>query len=103
MKKPKRFLVNGRIVKKLIVGNTCLYVGDDNYGQSLIWLNRIINSEKDDLREDIHGFARILQLICHYELGHVDVIEYYVRSTYRFLLKTENLQLFQKYIQISNL
>ena len=76
----------------------CLYVGDNNYSESLIWLNRIINSEKDDLREDIHGFARILQLICHYELGHTDVIDYYVRSTYRFLLKTENLQLFQKYI-----
>jgi hypothetical protein len=76
----------------------CLYVGDSNFSEALVWLNRIINTEKDNLREDIHGFARILQLICHYELGHTEVIDYYVRSTYRFLLKTKNLQMYQKYI-----
>ncbi|MCB0504103.1 MAG: hypothetical protein KDC58_01245 [Cyclobacteriaceae bacterium] len=76
----------------------CLYTGDSNFGEALYWLNRIINSESADLREDVHGFARILSLICHYELGNQDVIDYYIRSTYRFLLKKENLQLYQKYI-----
>ena len=76
----------------------CLYVGNSDFGEALIWLNKIINTEKDDLREDIHGFARILQLICHFEMGHNEVIDYYVRSTYRFLLKTENLQMYQKNI-----
>lgn len=50
------------------------------------------------MREDIHGFSRILSLICHYELGHRDILDYYVRSTYRFLLKRENLQQYHKYI-----
>lgn len=76
----------------------CLYIGDSNFGEALYWLNRIINSESADLREDVHGFARILSLICHYELGNQDVIDYYIRSTYRFLLKKKNLQLYQKYI-----
>ena len=75
-----------------------LYVGAGDFSEALVWLNRIINTEKGHLREDIHGFSRILLLICHYELGHTDVIDYYVRSTYRFLLKTENLQVFHKYI-----
>lgn len=76
----------------------CLYTGDSNFSEALYWLNRIINSESADLREDVHGFARILSLICHYELGNQDVIDYYVRSTYRFLLKKKNLQLYQKSI-----
>ncbi len=76
----------------------CLYVGNNEYSESLIWLNKIINTENIDLREDVHGFARILSLICHYELGNQDVIDYYIRSTYRFLLKKKNLQLYQKYI-----
>jgi len=76
----------------------CLYFGNDNHREALAWINRIINEEDVDLREDIHCFARILNLICHYELGNSDVIEYYIRSTYRFLLKKDDLHNFQKYI-----
>ncbi len=76
----------------------CLYIGNNEFGESLSWLNKIINTENIDLREDVHGFARILSLICHYELGNQDVIDYYIRSTYRFLLKKKILQLYQKYI-----
>ncbi|MES2731120.1 MAG: hypothetical protein V4714_05200, partial [Bacteroidota bacterium] len=43
-------------------------------------------------------FARIISLICHFELGNKDVIKYYIKSTYRFLLMKEDLHLFQKYI-----
>lgn len=76
----------------------CLYFGNDNYRQALKWLNRIINSEDQDIREDVHSFARIVNLITHYELGNTDVIEYYIRSTYRFLLKKHDLHLFQELI-----
>lgn len=76
----------------------CLYVGASDFHEGQLWINRIINTSKGDLREDIHGFARILLLICHYELGHTDIIDYHVRSTYRFLLKTKNLQMYHKYI-----
>jgi len=76
----------------------CLYFGNDNHREAIAWINRIINEEDVDLREDIHCFARILNLICHYEVGNNDVIEYYIRSTYRFLLKKDDLHNFQKYI-----
>jgi hypothetical protein len=76
----------------------CLYVGDSNFGEALGWLNRIINTEQSLIREDIHGFSRILSLICHYELGHTDILDYHVRSTYRFLLSHENLQQYHRYI-----
>lgn len=76
----------------------CLYFGDSQYHKALEWLNRVQQDEKADLREDIHSFARILSLIAHYELGNMEVIDYYIRSTYRFLLKKGELHLFQKYI-----
>ncbi|RLD20242.1 MAG: hypothetical protein DRI71_10675 [Bacteroidetes bacterium] len=76
----------------------CLYVGDSNFSEALGWLNRIINTEQSLIREDIHGFSRILSLICHYELGHRDILDYHVRSTYRFLLSHENLQQYHRYI-----
>ncbi|RED92835.1 hypothetical protein [Marinoscillum furvescens] len=76
----------------------CLYFGNENYRKALKWLNRIINSEDQDIREDVHSFARIINLITHYELGNRDVIDYYIRSTYRFLLKKDDLHAFQQYI-----
>ncbi len=76
----------------------CLYFGNSQYSEALEWINRVQNDENVELREDIHSFARILSLIAHYELGNMEVIDYYIRSTYRFLLKKGDLQLFQKYI-----
>ena len=76
----------------------CLYFGNDNFKDAIFWLNKIINSTDVNIREDIHGFARILSLICHYELGNIELIQYNVRSTYRFLLKTRDLHFFQRYI-----
>ena len=77
---------------------TCLYFGNSNFSEALKWINRILNSDNQDIREDVHSFTRILNLITHYELGNNDVIEYYLRSTYRYLLKKEDLHLFQQTI-----
>lgn len=75
-----------------------LYFGNDNFNEAIQSLNKIINAHEGALREDVHSFARILNLICHYELGNVDVIDYYIRSTYRFLLKKGDMHSFQRYI-----
>jgi len=77
---------------------SCLYFGAGLYNHCLRWLNRIINIPNVDIREDIHCFARIINLICHYELGNYDVIKYYIISTYRFLWKRDDLRMFQKFI-----
>lgn len=76
----------------------CLYFGNDDFKNAIVWLNKIINTTDIDLREDIHGFARILNLISHYELGNIELIQYNVRSTYRFLSKKADLHQFQRYI-----
>ena len=76
----------------------CLYFGDGNFNEATKWLYLINNTEVDDIREDVHSFARIINLICHFEMGHMDVIPYYLRSTYRYLAKKDDLQQFQHYI-----
>lgn len=75
----------------------CMYFGEEDYKQSVYWLNKIISSKDVELRSDIHCFARIMSLICHYELENTDNIDYYLRSTYRYLIKKNDLHLFQKF------
>jgi len=76
----------------------CLYFGNSDFSETLKWLNRIINTEDKDLRQDIHCFSRIMALVAHYELDNSDIIDYYIRSTYQFLLKMNDLHNFQQLI-----
>jgi len=76
----------------------CMYFGDDNYTQTIYWLNKIINDKDDSIRSDIQGFSRILILLSHWELKNNEFIEYFMRSTIRYLKKIEDFHLFQKYM-----
>lgn len=76
----------------------CLYFGNGNPDKAVDHLNVIINQRNPDYREDIQCFARILNLICHYELGNMQLVEYQAKSVYRFLLKTGDLHEVQKSI-----
>lgn len=76
----------------------CLYFGSARYSKSIQYLNRIIQLNAGHLRSDIQCFARILHLICHYELKHFDILDYLVKSIYKFLLKMEYLDEIQKEI-----
>lgn len=76
----------------------CLYLGSGNYKTSIKWLNKIYNEKEIHLREDIYSFARILLLICHFELGNDYLVESNIRSTYRYFTKKGVLSKYQKLI-----
>ncbi|MBZ4188273.1 hypothetical protein [Niabella beijingensis] len=68
----------------------CLYFGSGNNKKAIDYLNRIIH-QKDDLRTDLQCYSRLLHLIAHYELGNFDLLEYLIKSVYRYMAKMENL------------
>ena len=76
----------------------CLYFGANKFTEAVEYLNRIINYPDPRLREDIHCFARILSLIAHFELGNQQLVEYQVRSTYRFIRKMNDMNSVQEEI-----
>lgn len=76
----------------------CLYFGSGDNANAIEYLNLIINQKNPDYRADIQCFARILNLIAHYELGNAQLVEYQVKSVYRFLAKMEELQAVQQEI-----
>ncbi|MBS1757965.1 MAG: hypothetical protein JSU03_11860 [Bacteroidetes bacterium] len=68
-----------------------LYFGSGDNENAIVYLNRIIHLRVGQLRTDIQCFARLLHLIAHYELGNMILVEYLIKSVYRFLSKMENL------------
>jgi len=76
----------------------CLYFGSGDNAAAIDYLNLIINQKNPDYRADIQCFARILNLIAHFELGNAQLVEYQVKSVYRFLSKMDDLHAVQKEI-----
>ncbi len=65
----------------------CVHFGAGNFNKALFWLNKVLNDNEPTLRQDIFTYARLFNLVVHYELGNYDLLEYIVRSTQRFLTK----------------
>ena len=76
----------------------CMHFGANQYDEAIDYLNLIINQKAPDYRGDIQSFARILNLIAHFEMGNDQLVEYQVKSVYRFLAKMEDLHEVQKEI-----
>lgn len=67
-----------------------LYFGSGDFEKTIDFLNRIINRTVD-LRTDLQCYARLLHLIAQYELGNYEIMEYLIKSVYRFMARMENL------------
>lgn len=65
----------------------CVHFGDGKMNKALFWLNKVLNDNEQTLRQDIFTYARLFNLLVHYELGNYDLLEYIVRSTQRFFTK----------------
>lgn len=68
----------------------CLYFGSGDNEKAIDYLNRIIN-QRGDLRTDLQCYARLLHLIAHYELGNFELLEYLIKSVYRYMANMESL------------
>jgi len=76
----------------------CVYFGRGDYEMTLYWLNRVVNENYTDTKEDIQCYARILSLITHYELRNDLHISYSIIAVYRYLLKMKQLGKVQRAI-----
>lgn len=74
----------------------CLYFGaGDNHG-CIEYLQKIIDNRSLRMREDLMCFSRILNLVAHYEAGEDYHLDRLIKSTYKFLIKMEDLYEVQK-------
>ncbi|MBP6312354.1 MAG: hypothetical protein KA408_08815 [Flavobacteriales bacterium] len=64
-----------------------VHFGANEMNKALFWLNKVLNDNEPTLRQDIFTYARLFNLVVHFELGNYDLLEYIVRSTSRFMNK----------------
>jgi hypothetical protein len=73
-----------------------LQFGAGNNKACISYLEKIISNKTLSMREDLLCFSRVLNLVAHYEAGldyHLDTL---LRTTYKFLIKMNELHAVQK-------
>jgi hypothetical protein len=70
--------------------------GVEKYEEALGYLNEWLGMSRNIERKDLQSLARILNLIIHYEMNNIDLIESLLRSTYRFLSDKDFFSHFEK-------
>jgi hypothetical protein len=74
----------------------CLYFGIGDNKTCIQYLKKIIENKNLKMREDLMCFARVLSLVAHYEAGMDYHLEVQLKSTYKFLLKMNDMHAVQK-------
>ena len=74
----------------------CLYFGVGDNKTCILYLKKIIDNKSLKMREDLMCFARVLSLVAHYEAGMDYHLEVQLKSTYKFLIKMNDLHEVQK-------
>jgi len=77
---------------------SCIHFCAGNYVTANKYLQELLSMSDLSQRTDILAFARILSMMIQFEMGKQDLLEYTVRSAYRFLLKRKRLYKFEDII-----
>jgi hypothetical protein len=67
-----------------------IYFGAGQVSKSIFYLNKIVNKDMLNLREDLQYYARLLFLMCHYELADFESMEYSLKSFRPFFERTKD-------------
>jgi hypothetical protein len=70
-----------------------------NYrAEAVNWLNKILNDKSGQIPDETLSRSRILKIIVHFELNDFDLLEYEIKSAYRYLSRRKKLFGYEKVI-----
>lgn len=81
-----------------------MYLAAGKADLAVEYLNRIIQMEVENLREDMQGYARLMFLMAHYDLENYDIMDYLIHSVSSFFermqdknkVQSQTLRFFEK-------
>ncbi|MFT4603162.1 MAG: hypothetical protein ACI857_003349, partial [Arenicella sp.] len=77
-----------------------IYFGAGNYKACIYYLEKIISNKELGMRQDLLCYSRLLHLIAHYEDGQDAHLDRIIRSTFKFLIKMDDMHRVQAEIMV---
>ncbi|MBT8316420.1 MAG: hypothetical protein HKP59_02225 [Lutibacter sp.] len=74
----------------------CMYFGAGKNEECIFYLEKIISNKDLKMREDLLCYTRVLNLVAHYDAGLDYDIDKLIISTYKFLIKMNDLHEVQR-------
>ena len=74
------------------------YFGLAKYDEAVSFLLNVLNDKEAEARYTDFPYAKIYLMIIHYELNNFDYLEYLIKSTYYYFLKTKSMGKFERTI-----
>lgn len=91
-----------KLLKEIIYWQvTSILMIAEQYKLALKWLVKANIAENFNIRQDLECIGRIMEIVLHYELGKFDVVEYRIKSTYRFLASKQKMYQLERIILTS--
>jgi hypothetical protein len=72
------------------------YFSLGEYNEALLWINKVLNEEKIDQKQDIYCFAQLINLLLHFELKNDRFLPYAINSTKRYFKNRNLIYKFEK-------
>ena len=72
------------------------YFSLGHYNEALHWINKILNEEKIDQKQDIFCFAQLINLLLHFGLKNDRFLPYAINSTKRYFKNRNLIYKFEK-------
>ena len=69
-----------------------IYFMSNDLDNALKWVNAIVNRRFKVDRKDLENYARILNLMIHFELGNTFLLKYMVENSRRWMKKQQTLK-----------
>lgn len=73
-----------------------VYLSLGEFSKSLHWINKVLNEDKIDQKQDIFCFAQLINLILHFELANDRFLPYAISSTKRYLKNRNRIYAFEE-------
>ena len=91
-----------KLLKEIIYWQvTSILMIAEQYKLALKWLVKANIAGDSTIRQDLECIGRIMEIVLHYELGKSDVMEYRIKSTYRFLASKQKMYQLERIILTS--
>jgi len=77
-----------------------MYLAAGKPDKAVEYLNKIIQMDVENLREDIQGYARLMFLMAHYDLENYHLMDYLVNSVKSFFEKHQGINKLQAAVMV---
>ena len=76
-----------------------IYFHTTQYDSALDWINKVVQQSKQDIRQDIQRFCRLLEVIIHFDLGNMEYMESLARSILRLSIDTPDDEVYKEVVR----